>query len=351
MTAPYLPAGGPGGTAAPPGAGRAARRIAALLALAAFAALSFLVSLRFGSLRLPLGELLGVLGGGGTPVQRQIIMNVRLPRTLCAALVGCCLSLSGLILQGVMRNPLAAPNIIGVTGGGGLAAMIIMIALPGYYAFLIPAAFLGALAATGLIYALAWKRGLRPTRMILAGVAVSSLLGAFTNALMVFYPDRVSGVVDFMVGGLAGRSWRHVRMLWPYAAAGVAGTFLLAPRLNILALGDEVATGLGLRVERTRALLIVVSSILAAAAVSVAGLLGFVGLIAPHMMRMVVGSDHRYLAPACALFSAGLLVSCDTLGRMILDPVELPVGIIMAALGAPFFLFLLRGKDGYASRG
>ncbi len=328
-----------------------ARKAVALAALAVFAALSFMLSLRFGSLRLSLGELLEVLGGGGTAVQRQIIMNVRLPRTLCAALVGCCLSLSGLILQGVMRNPLAAPNIIGVTGGGGLAAMIILIALPGYYAFLVPAAFLGALGATGLIYALAWKGGLRPSRMILAGVAVSSLLGAFINGLMVFFPDRVSGVVDFMVGGLAGRSWRHVRILWPYAALGTAGAFALAPRLNILALGDEVATGLGLRVERTRGLLISVSSVLAAAAVSVAGLLGFVGLIAPHMMRMVVGSDHRYLAPACALFSAGLLTLCDTLGRMALDPVELPVGIIMAALGAPFFLFLLRGKDGYATRG
>jgi iron complex transport system permease protein len=319
-------------------------RVAVLLALCAFTATAMLLALRFGSLRLRAEDIITILLGGGTPVQRQIVLNVRLPRNIAAALVGVCLSVAGVILQGVMRNPLAAPNIIGVTGGGGLAAMIILIALPRYFQLLVPAAFIGALAATALIYALAWKRGVLPGRMILAGVAVSSLLGAFINALMVFFPDRVSGVVDFMVGGLSGRSWKHVAILWPYCAAGTLGALAFSKHLNILALGDEVATSLGIDVERTRATLIALSSLLAGAAVSVAGLLGFVGLIAPHMMRLVIGSDHRFLVPASALFSAGLLVGCDTLGRMILDPVELPVGIIMAILGAPFFLFLLRAR-------
>jgi len=322
----------------------ALRRPLVLAGLAAFAALAFIAALRVGSLRLSLGELLEALAGGGPASRRQIIVNVRLPRNVAGALVGMCLSLSGAILQGVMRNPLAAPNLIGVSAGAGLAAMIVLIALPGLTPFLIPGAFLGALAATSLIYALAWRRGVAPTRMILAGVAVSSLLGAFTNALMVFYPDRVSGVVDFLVGGLSGRSWRQVRMLWPYAAGGGIAAFFLAGPLNVLALGDDVAAGLGLRVEATRAALIVVSSLLAAAAVSVAGLLGFVGLIAPHIARLLVGSDNRYLLPASALFGAGLVVSCDAVGRMVMDPVELPVGIVMSALGAPMFLYLLRGK-------
>ncbi len=320
------------------------RRLSFLLVLAVVAVVVFLFGLRFGSLRLPLKQLLVVLGGGGTAVERQIVLNVRLPRNIAAALVGVCLSLSGLVLQAVMRNPLASPNIIGVTGGGGLAAMLILIVFPGYFMFLVPAAFFGALTATGLIYALAWKRGVRPTRMILAGVAISSLLGACINGLMIFYPDRVSGVVDFLVGGLAGRTWKHVNILWPYAVVGTAGTWLLAVRMNILALGDDVATGLGVKVERTRAMLIACSSLLAAAAVSVAGLLGFVGLLVPHMMRMLVGSDHKYLVPACVLGSISLMVCCDTIGRMILDPVELPVGIIMSILGGPFFLYLLRGK-------
>jgi len=322
----------------------ASGRPLALAGLAVFAMLAFIAALRVGSLRLSLGELLEALTGRGPASRRQIIVNVRLPRNVAGALVGMCLSLSGAILQGVMRNPLAAPNLIGVSAGAGLAAMIVLIALPGLTPFLIPGAFLGALAATSLIYLLAWRRGVAPTRMILAGVAVSSLLGAFTNALMVFYPDRVSGVVDFLVGGLSGRSWRQVRMLWPYAAGGGIVAFFLAGPLNVLALGDDVAAGLGLRVEATRAALIVVSSLLAAAAVSVAGLLGFVGLIAPHIARLLVGSDNRYLLPASALFGAGLVVSCDAIGRMVMDPVELPVGIVMSALGAPMFLYLLRGK-------
>lgn len=319
-------------------------KVAVLAVLAALAALTFALSLSVGSLKLSLGELATALTGGGTAAQRQIIMNVRLPRNIAAALVGACLSLSGAILQGVMRNPLAAPNLIGVSSGAGLAAMIVLVALPRLSFLLVPAAFAGALGATALIYLLAWKRGVMPTRLILAGVAVSSFLGAMTNALMIFFPDRVSGFVGFLVGGLSGRSWRHVRMLWPYALAGIAGAFAMAPRLNILALGDEAATGLGLRVEPARAALIVISSILAAAAVSVAGLLGFVGLIAPHMARIFIGSDHRYLLPASALFGAALVVGCDSLGRIAMDPVELPVGVIMSALGAPLFLYLLRDK-------
>jgi iron complex transport system permease protein len=324
---------------------RNSNRALALVVLAALMVLSFLASLWAGSLRLSLPELFAVLAGGGTTAQHQIIFNVRLPRNISAALVGMCLSLSGAILQGVMRNPLAAPNLIGVSSGAGLAAMIVLIAFPQLYFLLVPSAFAGALGATALIYVLAWKRGVMPTRLILAGVAVSSLLGALTNALMIFFPDRLSGFVGFLVGGLSGRSWKHVRMLWPYALCGCAGAFALAPRLNILALGDETAIGLGLRVELTRGLLIVVSSILAAAAVSVAGLLGFVGLIAPHMTRIFIGSDYRYLLPASALFGAALVVGCDTIGRIAMDPIELPVGIIMAALGAPLFLYLLRGKS------
>ncbi|OGV54397.1 MAG: ferrichrome ABC transporter, partial [Lentisphaerae bacterium GWF2_52_8] len=246
--------------------------------------------------------------------------------------------------------PLASPGIIGVSAGGGLAAMLIMIVLPQFYHLLVPGAFLGALGATLAIYILAWERGLRPMRLILAGVAVSSLLGAFINVLLISYPDRVAGVLDFMVGSLTARSWKHVQTVWPYAIAGLAGAVLMSRRLNILMLGDEAATSLGLNVERSRMILIAISSLMAAAAVSVVGLLGFVGLIVPHMMRIFVGPDYRLLIPACALFSTGLLTNCDTLGRMLRDPQELPVGIIMAVLGSPFFLYLLRGRMKHETR-
>jgi len=324
--------------------GRRGHLLTVFLALVLFVAATFFLSLAVGSLRLTLPQLLDALAGRGPPANRQIIMNIRLPRNITAALVGICLSLSGAILQGVMRNPLAAPNLIGVTSGGGLAAMLVMIVLPQFYSLLVPAAFLGALAATLSIYLLAWRRGVTPLRLILAGIAVSSLLGAFINALMIFFPSRVSGVVDFMVGSLTARGWRHVRILWPYTLVGGAAALLLGQQLNILSLGDETATGLGLNVERTRFLLVTVSSVLAGAACSVAGLLGFVGLIVPHTMRAIVGSDHRVLLPASALFSAGLMMGCDTLGRMMMDPIEIPVGVIMAAIGAPFFLSLIRGR-------
>lgn len=323
--------------------GRSGYRVLVFIILALFAVTSFLISLRFGSLKLSFTDVVrAIFIADASDINREIICMVRLPRNLTAMMAGICLSLSGAILQGVMRNPLAAPNIIGVSSGGGLAAIFIMIVIPHCYNLLVPAAFVGALAATFTIFLLAWDRGIRPMRLILSGVAVSSLLGAFISALMIFYPDRVPGILDFMVGGFNGCSWRHVNIIWPYAVFGTIAVFFMGPRLNILVLGDETATSLGLRIEQTRIILLVLSSLLAAAAVSVAGLLGFVGLIVPHTMRMIIGSDHRVLFPACVLFSSGLLLLCDTLGRVLLDPRELPVGIIMSILGAPFFLYLLR---------
>ena len=176
-------------------------------------------------------------------------------------------------------------------------------------------------------------------------VLVEEFLRAGVDALMVFFPDQLAGFVSFSVGGLSGVTWRHVWMLLPYAAAGLFFAVLLSQRLNILLLGDEAATGLGLHVERTRLLAIAVSALLAAASVSVAGLLSFVGLIAPHLIRMLVGTDERYLVTGAALGGAALVMLCDTLGRVVAPPIEVPVGIILAILGAPFFLYVLRGRS------
>ena len=318
-------------------------RIMVMAALLVLCVAGFLVSVRVGSLKISIGEVISAIFIENEGVNHQIIWNVRLPRTIVAALVGMCLALSGAILQGIMRNPLADPSIIGVSSGAGVAAITIMIVLSDLYYLITPFAFLGALAATVLIYFLAWKDGIKPMRMILAGVAVSSFLGAWISTLMIFYPEKVQGVIGFMVGGLIARTWKHVDILWPYAVVGFILVNLFAKRLNILMLGDEIAVSLGLRVERTRMIFIAISSLLAASAVSVAGLLGFVGLIVPHITRMLIGSDYRYLFPASALMGAALLMICDIIARMLMDPVEIPVGIIMAMLGAPFFLYLLRG--------
>lgn len=321
-----------------------ARKIALLLLLGIICLISFLFSVGKGSLNLTPMAVTNAIFIEKDTVNHQIIWNVRLPRTLIAGLVGVCLSLSGVILQGVMRNPLASPNIIGVSSGAGLMAFIIMIIFPQYY-YLVPAgAFVGALLATLLIYGLAWKKGIQPMRIILAGVAVSSFLGAGINALMTFFPERLVGVVDFLIGGLSARTWPHFNMLWPYALLGISIAFLLPNRLNILMLGDEVATGIGLHVERTRLLFIAIAALLAGSAVSVVGLLGFVGLIVPHTARLIIGSDYRYLFPATAILGAAVVMFCDTIARLILDPIEIPVGIIMALIGGPFFLYLLREK-------
>lgn len=317
------------------------RQVLLLAAFAVLACLAAVLSIMKGSVEIPLDEILGAMAGEqGT--HAQILMNIRLPRTIVALLVGVNLALSGAILQAVMKNPLADPHIIGISSGAGLTGIFVMLLLPEYGALVTPAAFLGALGAAILIYILAWKNGIRPVRIILAGVAVSAFLGAGISALMIIYSDRVHSALLFMVGGLSARSWPHVAMLWPYALIGTCLAFLGARHLNILQLGDEMARGLGLRVELTRIVMTAIAALLAASSVSVVGLLGFVGLIVPHAARLMLGTDYRFLLPGAALLGAAVLTASDTVARVAFAPVELPVGILMAALGAPFFLFLLR---------
>lgn len=274
----------------------------------------------------------------------RIIYHLRIPRVITAALVGSNLALAGCILQGVLRNPLADPGIIGVSSGAGLAAMLIMILLPEYTGLIPIAAFVGALVATCVVFALSWERGINPLRLILAGVAIAAFFGGGMSALMVFFSDRVQGTVNWMAGGFQGRSWEHVKMILPYSAVGIVGVLASYRYLNALQLGDEVAKGLGVKVERARIILIILAALLAASAVSVAGLLGFVGLIIPHIMRLIVGSDFEYLLPTSMFFGAVLVVVADTVARTVFSPLEIPVGIFMAFLGAPFFLYLLKRK-------
>lgn len=318
------------------------RRTLMLIALAAFACLGLLISVGKGSVDIPLTEITGFLLGAGNSPHGQIIYNIRLPRSIVAALVGINLALSGAILQAVMKNPLADPHIIGISSGAGLLGILVMLAFPGFGYLVTPAAFMGAMGAALLIYILAWKNGIRPIRIILAGVAVSAFLSAGISALLIFYSDRVHSALMWMVGGLSARSWPQVEMLWPYTLVCAVLVLLAARHLNILQLGDELAKGLGLRVGLTRILLSALAALLAASAVSVVGLLGFVGLIVPHTARLLVGSDYRVLLPATLLLGAGTVTFCDTIARTIVAPVELPVGIIMAVMGAPFFLYLLR---------
>lgn len=306
--------------------------------------LTLILGIGFGTLKLNIIEIYKAIFLESSGLNHNVIFNVRLPRNLIAAFVGMNLAVSGVTLQGVMKNPLADPGLIGITSGAGLMAFVIMIIFPDYHHLVSLGAFMGALLTAFLIYILAWKDGISPVRLILSGVAVSTFLGSGIKILMTFYPEKVAGGLNFMIGSLSGVTWPDFHLVWPYSLFGIVVLLFFSKRINLLQLGDEVAIGLGLHVEWTRRVLITIAAILAASAVSVVGLLGFVGLIVPHMARMIVGSDYKYLLPASIGLGGLVLVGCDLLSRMIFDPVELPVGIIMSLIGAPFFLYLLREK-------
>lgn len=322
---------------------RKVKRLSWVLFFLALAILSSIVSLIYGAADISLSKIWHTLWSSQLiDTEDMVIWNIRLPRNIVAALVGANLAVAGAILQAVMKNPLADPQIVGVSSGAGLAGVIVFILFPSWE-YLVPAvAFIGALGAALMVYALAWKNGIRPTRIILAGVAVAAFLGSGISALLVFYGDRVQGALLWMVGVFSARSWPHVYMLLPYTIGGLLLAFLGSKRLTILSLGDETAKGLGLPVEQTRFTMTAIAALLAASAVSVAGLVGFVGLVIPHVARMIIGNDYVFLLPGSAFLGATVLVVCDTLGRVAFSPLEIPVGIIMAFLGAPFFLYLLR---------
>ncbi|WP_209864362.1 FecCD family ABC transporter permease [Paenibacillus shirakamiensis] len=304
--------------------------------------LAVLSGLMFGAIQIPAYDVWTALTTTTDTEAYQIVWNLRLPRVLTGVLVGVCLAVAGAFLQGIFRNPLADPGIIGVSSGGGLAAVVIMILYPAQIAFLPLASFLGALTAAAVIYLLAWKGGASPVRLILAGVAVNSLLGAAMTALMILNSEKVQSVLPWMSGSLNGRSWPHFDTLLPYTLIGLVASLFLVKHVNLLVLGDDAAKVLGTRVERSRLLIIVVSTFLAGAAISQVGMVGFVGLVVPHIVRLLVGGNYKMLLPISAIGGAALVVAADTAARTWFDPIEFPVGILLALFGAPFFLYLLR---------
>lgn len=306
------------------------------------------LSLCLGSQDIPPGELLAALrqGDPDDPVLR-ILFYVRIPRTLAAGLAGSSLAMAGALIQAVLNNAMASPNVIGVNAGAGFAALLAACLAPGRAGLTPLASFLGALCTALFIYALAAKAGLSRTTLILAGVAVSSMLTAGSNALTFFFPDTVVGASAFLLGGFNGVTLAAVRSAGGYLAAGMVLAVALAADLDVLGLGEESAAGLGLHVGRTRFLAVLAAALLAGAAVSFSGLLGFVGLLVPHMARRLAGGENRWLLPVSALLGGSFVLVCDMAARLLFAPFELPVGIVMSLLGGPFFLhLLLRRKKG-----
>lgn len=316
--------------------------------------LAILLATSIGAVDIPpsttaaaIGRRLGLQNNAAAGVADTIIWNVRLPRVLLAGMVGATLAVSGATYQAVFRNPLADPYLIGVAAGAGLGAAIAIVSpLPqDYYGFGYVAlfAFAGALIAVALTYELARVgRTIPTTSHILAGVAVSATATAATTLVMMLNETKAFVVFSWLYGDFTSASWVKLQLAAPYTAASWVVLLLATHRLNALQLGEDEAQTLGIRVERLKLVTIVVASLATAVCVALSGLIGFVGLIVPHACRMVFGADNRVLFPATLLFGASFLIVADLGARLVMAPQELPVGIVTASVGAPFFLVLLR---------
>ncbi|MDR1262682.1 MAG: iron ABC transporter permease [Oscillospiraceae bacterium] len=317
-------------------------RICVPILIAAICLLS-LLALRIGSARLSMRQILEALSSTEGPV-RAIILDIRLPRVILSILIGGCLSAAGTILQAVMHNPLADPGIIGVSSGASAVATAVFLILPTASRSVPMFAFAGALIACAAIYGMAWRGGAEPVRVVLAGVAVNAMLGGVTAFLMLMNSENLQGVLAWMNGSLNAKSWGQARVMMAYGAVGLTMAALSVKNLNALQMGDEIAQSLGVHVGRVRLILTGISAFLAASTVSVAGIIGFVGLIVPHVARMVVGANHKRMLPVAMLLGACVVLLADLVGRTIVAPVEIPVGIVMSIFGGPFFLYLLRHR-------
>ncbi|MCH2170253.1 iron ABC transporter permease [Myxococcota bacterium] len=277
---------------------------------------------------------------------RAVILDVRLPRVLGGALVGANLAVAGLLLQTTVRNPLADPGILGVTAGAGVAALVVILLFPEQIDWMPWAAFIGGILAVGVVLALSWSRDGRggALRMVLSGVALQAIFFACIALLTFAFADRAPSFVSFTVGSLNGTGWSDVKMLIAPTLIGLTASVIAIRPLDLLLLDDGTATGLGLAVRHVRLLAASTAALLAASAVSVAGLIGFVGLVVPNGMRLVVGPEHKILLPLSALVGASLVLLADVVSRMALAPLELPVGAFMALIGGPYFLYLLWRK-------
>lgn len=305
-----------------------------------------LLSLVMGAEPLPIKTVLQTLIQGGE--EDFIVNQYRLPRILIAILVGMGLAISGVLTQGIIRNPLASPDLMGVSAGAGLSACSLLLIRPDIsHLWLPPVALLGGFSAALIIYLLNRWHNPTPARLALVGIAISAFLSSCINFLLVLHPIEVNSAMIWLTGSLWGRNWEHLWPLLPWLIILVPFSFYLAWSLDLFALGEETAGALGVNTQglQTAALLSAVA--LASVSVAVCGSIGFVGLLAPHLARLLVGSRHKLVLPCAALVGALLVLSADTLARNLAPPLELPAGLLTAILGAPYFLFLLHRYKGY----
>ncbi|SIR00736.1 iron complex transport system permease protein [Haladaptatus litoreus] len=290
------------------------------------------------------------LFGGEVPEmnkQSLIVWNIRLPRVFVGILVGMNLAVSGAIFQAVTRNELASPFILGVSSGAGLLILLTLVVFSGLSAFLPLIASAGGALAFVIVYGIAWKNGTSPVRLVLAGVIVGTIFGSLQTALFFFADDIgvVQSAIAWTTGSLTGTDWEQVRMALPWTAVAMLLALISSRQLNVLLLGENTAQSLGMSVEKVRFALSGVAVLAAAASIAVAGIVGFVGLIVPHMVRNIVGSDYKKLIIGCLFAGPALMVVADVGARLALNPVQVPVGIVTGLIGGPYFLYLMRKQD------
>lgn len=302
-----------------------------------------IISIGVGEYHIPPLDVLNTLVGNGSTDDDFVVNTLRLPRALIAFLAGMGLAVSGTILQGITRNSLASPGVLGLNAGASLAAVTVIVLLPQLPLFMLPfAAFVGAFLAAIFTYFLAWKQGSSPVRLILVGIGVAAVAHSLITIIMTYGQIQlVSQASIWMTGSVYGRSWEHFWPLLPWIVVLIPITMLLSRHLNILQMGDQIARGVGSRVEWQRGLLLLISVALAGSSVAAAGTINFVGLMAPHIARRLTGPSHGSLVPAAALMGGLIVVLADLMGRTILAPIEVPCGIVTAVVGAPYMIYLL----------
>lgn len=328
---------------------KVARWTAIMAGLVVALFVTIVACLSVGAMSIPFDQVIAILFGGGTKAQSHVIMNVRLPRVILAAMVGASLAIAGATMQGLFRNPMASPSVLGISSGAAFGAALAIVLGVSWTngPFAIPAmAFVFSFITLFLVYTVSRNRsGYVPVEtLLLAGIAVGSLFSALVSAMEFFAGEQLSGVVFWMMGGLDEASWPQIAISIVPIILGCSVIMVLARDLNAMMVGEEQAGNLGINVNRTRLVLLVAASLVTAVAVSVSGVIGFVGLIIPHVVRILIGPDHRVLLPASIVSGAIFMILTDTLARTVIAPVELPVGIITSLLGAPFFIYLLMSR-------
>ncbi len=314
--------------------------------------ISFFIALSLGSVSISIGEIFNLFSSD-KGIDKKILLDIRLPRILNAMLVGAALSCSGIVLQSILRNNLAEPGLLGISAGAGLGAILVFILPVSLPFFLItPVSFLFALATTIIIFYFAKGFGNRysnlisTNKIILAGIAISALISSVNGFLLLISGSSITQILYWLNGGLSGRGWNEFSMGIIFIVAGIAGSVFISKDLNILNAGEELAVSLGLNIRRVQTSSIIIASLLAASAVSIAGIISFVGLIIPNLSKLLIGNDNRFAIPCTIIAGAAFLLISDTIARMVIAPAEIPVGIVTSFIGAPVFVWLILRKRG-----